>query len=177
VSRPTQPAPEKTFFDVLAVDIREILNQSAAPETWGDREAFALFHAVCAPHTLDALPLIPSEGDITDEMFFGNAIDIEDGGFLSDNAMMALFFAHLYASAPIAVRKSLDGIDALIEKRMKSPEIAAAFFITQHPETWESKADAVAEVVKEQLGIPVTPKIIEHARNRIRSSSAWSFPA
>jgi hypothetical protein len=99
-----------------------------------------------------------------------------------DATLCGILFSHLFAASPDAVLKIMLNLRKLINTRSASPVFKIASWLwgqyTLLGKQWvfTDKAEAIADRAASELKCKVSPKVVEHARARLRKTNGWRIP-
>jgi len=146
-------------MDLLANDIRGILRKLNAPVEWDQLVGFFLL-CVCDERCLSA-------GKFHAQSFSFAAKD--RNGNWKREAFNAMLFAHMFSQAPAIFLRAMSEVGHLVQQCESSPELRVAMLHAREPKLWKQKAQGAALQLSRVLGYTVSPKVVEHARARLRA--------
>lgn len=160
--------------ELLRMDVWRLFKQCKAPAHWGEREVWFFIHTASYPEHFTPNGCLDWIVGAATLRSVGPSVDLP---LWTPDAVM---FTHLYASSPDVFLAILSGLRKRIKARRQSPVFKVAqWLLTQHRMgkewVWNEKAESICQRAKNVLHWSVTPKVVEHARARIRKAQGWQF--
>jgi hypothetical protein len=165
-------------MEMLREDAYRIFKKHRAPLEWGEEEVRFLLLIAGRPKQLcwHGEPEIPTCSSIEIAAVCSRPSTDEEA------ALCGILFSHLFAASPDAVLKIMLDLRRLIKTRCSSPVFKVATWLFGQDVVLEKewigtdKAEIIADRAGLALGCKVSPKVVEHARSRLRRVKAWAFP-
>ena len=148
------------LWALVRKDVLAVMRKSGAPPKWGESEALFLYRVLAHPSCLDTQRKDAIRRNLA--ALWNKA--------RPEREVNALRFGNLYAEWPDVLR-CLQAIDKKLTARLRSPEIQVAYLIASE---WKTPAKDLSEQIKDKRlfpDFPVTQKMIERARKRLRGIS------
>lgn len=162
-SKPLPKAIRQHFLplDLLAGKAARILRQCGAPAAWGSAEVFTMLRFAVVP-SLTGFGLWSER--------LGKALGSPKADYTRMRNTTAAELSRLLHEAPDAVFGALPKLRRLYQQAFQSPEFTVTAELGMRPELWNVRVKELAPYLRRKAGIPLTEKVLEHAKSRLRKT-------